>query len=115
MATRKQNFATAIEIISNSADERKDEIIAALDHEIALLDKKTANKAPTAKQKENEKLKVEILNALTATGAPATVGEIMMATGLTSNQKVSALLTQLKNAGKVVRTVDKKVAYFSAA
>ena len=31
------------------------------------------------------------------------------------NQRVSAIVTQLKNAGKVIRTEEKKKAYFSIA
>ena len=31
------------------------------------------------------------------------------------NQRVSAIMTQLKNAEKVVRTMEKKKAYFSLA
>ena len=32
-----------------------------------------------------------------------------------SNQKVSALLTQLRKSGEVVRTIEKKVAFYSLA
>lgn len=89
-----------------------------LDHEIELLEKKSANKKPTKAQAENEGIKDLILANLTNEGV--TVSELMKKDKAfgeleLSNQRVSALLRQLIEVGKVVKTVDKKKSFFSLA
>ena len=82
-------------------------VVAYAQHEIELLDNKKANATMSKTQKENVELKQIIVDTLTELQA---VNEKL---GALSNQKVSALLTQLVNEKSIVRTVDKKVAYFS--
>jgi hypothetical protein len=85
-------------------------------HEIELLDKKASNKTPTKTQVENENIKNVIVEVLTNATSPMTITDITNANDKLvelSNQKISALLTQLINANLVVRTSDKKKAYFS--
>lgn len=85
-------------------------------HELELLDKKASSKTPTKTQLENENLKEVIVKVLTDLAKPSTISEITNANEKLvdlSNQKISALLTQLINANVVVRTSDKKKAYFS--
>jgi predicted transcriptional regulator len=85
-------------------------------HEIELLDKKASNKVPTKVQIENENIKNVIVEVLTNATSPMTITDITNANEKLvnlSNQKISALLTQLINANLVVRTSDKKKAYFS--
>jgi len=92
------------------------EMVAFIDHELELLAKKAGNKKPTKTQEENAILKNEILGVLTNEGV--TVTELQTKSdsfaGL-SNQKLSALLRQLVDAGVVVKTIEKKKAYFSLA
>ena len=91
-----------------------EELVAFLDHEIELLDKKSANKKATKNQEENMGIKAEILNNLSEVGV--TVTELMAKSevlGEYQNQKITALLKQLKDEGKVVKTYDKKKAYFA--
>lgn len=93
-----------------------EDMVAFLDHEIELLDKKARNKKPTKTQEENENIKVEILGVLTNEGM--TVTEIQSKSdvlGGLSNQRVSALLRQLVADNAVVKTVDKKKSYFALA
>lgn len=92
------------------------ELIAFIDNELALLAKKNgAKKAPTKTQKENAVYKDTILASMSA-GVLYAVAEIAdMVDSDLSNQKVSALLTQLVNDGKVVRVVEKRKAYFKKA
>ena len=89
-----------------------------IDHEIELLEKKNSSeKKPTATQKANEGLKVVILEVLKAHKDPMTITEIQKADvelGEMSNQRVSALVRQLKDEGLVERIEDKKKAYFKA-
>ena len=87
-----------------------------LTNELALLDKKSANKKPSKTQVANEGIKDLIEDVLSASDKALTVTEIL-ASGvfepLTSPQKISALLKQMIEAGKVVKTVEKKVSRFS--
>ena len=87
-------------------------------HQLELLDKKASAKTPSKVQIENEKLKDIIFNTLVNLAKPCTISEIQDANSELmelSNQKMTNLLTQLKNEDKVVRTVDKKKAYFKVA
>ena len=103
------------QILSNyplTADEK-----AFINHELELLDKKNASsgsKNPTANQKANEGLKSEILDVM-APNTRYTVSEIGKLIGIESNQKVSALVRQLKDSGQVIRTEEKGRAYFTKA
>ena len=68
---------------------------------------------PTAKQIANEEIKEKILIALQESELPMSVGDIGEKVGIDSNQHVTSLLTQLRNANKVVRTEVKGKAYYS--
>ena len=87
-----------------------------LNHELALLDRKTSNKKATKNQEQNENIKTVILKTLTTMSG--TVTEIQSASAELSkfsNQKISALLRQLCSNGEVVKTMDKKKAIFRLA
>jgi hypothetical protein len=93
-------------------------LTAFIDHEVELLDKKSSKTTMTATQKENEGIKATILTVLSETNHPMTVSELMTDERLPySNQRISALLTLMGENGtkQVVRTVDKKKAYFTVA
>lgn len=103
-------------ILSYAKDEDKDFI----KHELELLDKKnSAERKPTAKQTENEGFKADILGWMES-GVSYTIADIVkgvpsvVASGISGN-RVTALMTQLREAGKVVRTEDKRKAYYSLA
>ena len=109
--TKREYFNELKTIVSDN-----DALVAFIDHELELLDKKnTAPKAPTAKQVENEKIKDYILAHLVK---PMTISEMLKdfladyPTEL-SNQRVSAIVKQLVEDNSVVRTVEKRKAYFS--
>lgn len=89
---------------------------AFLEHEIELLDKKLERKKPTKAQEANAEIKEIILEALK--NMSGTVTEIQKASPNLegcSNQKISALLKQLVESGKVTKTIDKKKSIFSLA
>ena len=119
--TKKDMFNEIINLMNgeNSAV-TSEEIVKFCTHEIELLNKKSSSSSgkPTKTQVENEKYKEYILATLTEVDRPMTISEIMEncegIAGL-KNQRVSAIVTQLKNAGKVIRTEEKKKAYFSIA
>ena len=93
---------------------------AYLENELELLKKKSENKNATKNQEQNVKIKADIL-AVMVNMAPSTATEIMNAVKSTdnvqyatlTNQRVSALLKQLIEDNKVVKTTDKKVSKFA--
>ena len=91
--------------------------VAYLENELALLDKKAQNKKATKTQEQNVGIKATILEVLATIGR-GTVTEIQNGNAelsALSNQKVSALVRQLVESGKVVKTVEKKKSIFSLA
>ena len=109
--TKRMRFEQIKSLVSDN-----EELVAFIDHEIELLDKKNSRSGkPTKTQVENETIKNTIFNTLQIAGKPMTVTQLLATEELKglSNQKVSALLTQLRDVNKVVRTVEKKVAYYS--
>lgn len=108
--TKKEMFALIREEVKGNA-----EMVAFIDHELELLEKKKGS----ANSKKVEELKPEfdlILSVLAQCEKPVRVDELRALNselGLLSNQKVSARLRVLETEGKVVKTVEKKVSYFS--
>ena len=94
------------------------DLMAFCEHEIELLQKKSASKKPSKKNEENEVLKGKIVEVLGTFENGATVSVILATggdfTGM-SNQKISALVRQLVLDGTVVKTTDKKKSIFSVA
>lgn len=94
-------------LCGNDVDVDVTEVIHKLDSMVIALEKKTANKKPTAKQQENECHKQQILDTLAGSENPQKCGEIAKALDI-SGQKCSALLTQLVDAGAVDRVEGEK-------
>ena len=111
--TKRDYFTAILEKYPLTADEK-----AFVEHELELLAKKNASdKKPTAQQTANEVIKTAILDGMTS-GRLYTVTEIqkeILKGSDLSNQKVTALIRQLKDAGLVVKTEDKRKSYFSLA
>ena len=110
--TKKEMFAEIRKaVISN------EEMVAFIDHEIELLNRKSGSpKKPTKTQVENDAYKATIVEYLTTVDAPKTIkemqAEIADIAELT-NQRITHMLTDLRKDGKVARTYVKKVAYFA--
>ena len=89
-----------------------------IDHELELLSKKnSAEKKPTAQQTANEGIKQSIVDGM-ENGKAYTITDIIKsvpACADLTNQRVSALMRQLVENGAVVRTEDKRKAYFTLA
>ena len=116
--TKRERFEQLMEIVKASEVENSAELVAFIEHEVELLTKKNSRSGkPTKTQVENESIKAQIVSVLESAGKPMTVTQLLAKSELAdlSNQKVSALLTQLRKAGVVVRTVEKKVAFYSLA
>lgn len=82
-----------------------------------FVKKNSAERKPTANQVENQGYKADIL-AYLGTVEHATITDLMKAVpslAELSNQRVSAIVRQLKDSGEVVREEIKRKAYFSIA
>lgn len=87
-----------------------------VEHEIELLENKSNSRKNSAKNSENERVKENILRVMAEIGKPVRLYELInKEPALGSQNKVNAMLTQLKNDGVIIRTIDKKAAYFSIA
>ena len=114
--TKKDWFETIKAFLEESDFEPKEEALNFLSHEIELLNKKSSSGKKTKNQKENEEIKKLILVALELFGKPVTVTTMIKENSemnKLSPQKLSALLKQLVESEEVVRTVEKRVPYFS--
>ena len=113
--TKREMFVAIANVAEVAANE---EMVAFINHEIELLDnRKTSKKGLTKTQKENEGVKAVIAEVLTDTGEKMTVTELINDDRLNgyTNQKISALLRQMVEAGKVVKTIEGKKAFFEVA
>lgn len=116
--TKRDSFISIIEVLKGA--ERTD-LVEVMEHEIELLDKKKASGKMTKTQVANEDIKALIVEELARLAKPVSITELISESAEVaekcgnSNQKVSALMTQLKNAGAVVRTTEGKKALFSVA
>lgn len=128
--TNRVALSTAIEVLSKSAETftltageetltySAEEVVAKLTTMVEQLDKKaSAPKKPTAKQVQAIGEAEEVYEALKGLGKAVTVSELMEAcpelAKFGSNQKVASLLRSMLD-GKVVRTEEKRKAYFKA-
>ena len=110
--TKRDRFME-LRVLAVEAD--NEELVAFIDNEISLLDKKkNADRKPTATQKANVEYRAMILTFLATMGRPVSIKEVQ--TGIPvfaekefSNQKVSRLLNDLYNKGLPDRKVDKMV------
>ena len=112
--TKKEYFGEIKKIVEGTNVDNRDEIIEFIDRQVELLSKKS--NAKTKVQKENEVLIEGVYEALATVAKPVTVTELQEANedmANYSNQKLSALLRMLVNAGRIVKTIDKKKSYFS--
>lgn len=113
--TKMQKFEMLSKLDAVKSNPVLSEFVA---HEMELLSKKnSAEKKPTAQQTANAGIQTAILENMevdkkyTITDIIKSVPECADLT----NQRVSALVRQLVDAGKVIRTEDKRKAYFSLA
>lgn len=119
--TRKEIFGEMKEIFEEMG---KTEYVEFLAHQIELLDNKAnGQKGMSKTQKENETIMEIIVSELKAIGRSVTITELLkesetLANYITiegkniTNQKASALMKKLKDAGRVQNMVDKKKSFF---
>ncbi|MBQ2347252.1 MAG: hypothetical protein II388_02625 [Clostridia bacterium] len=117
--TKKESFQ-AIRTILEGAN--RHDLVQVIDHEIELLDKKSASRKPSKAQVANAELTGILLEVLEGSFDPLTILEIQgkderlqtLEDGTPiSNQRMSALLRPLVANGTVIRTEEKKKAKFA--
>jgi hypothetical protein len=90
-------------------------LVEFIDHELELLAKKNSSeKKPTANQVVNEGIKSAILNGMES-GKLYTITDLIKSIpecAELTNQRVSAIVRQLKDEGSVERIEEKRKAYF---
>lgn len=116
--TKKDRFnqLLSIEAVKNNAD-----LVAFINHEVELLERKNASasgtRKPTKTQIANEGIKADIV-AQMSEGKSYLISDMIKAFPSISeypSQKIVALVRQLVNEGKVTREVIKGKAYFALA
>lgn len=114
--TKAQKFAMIANIPEVANNPMLAEFIA---HEQELLAKKnSAEKKPTAQQEANATIKAGVLAVMEANPKQLfTVSELLKKVpnlpDTMTNQRMSALVRQMVDAGQVKRTEDKRKAFFS--
>lgn len=114
--TKKDMYNALLRIADVQAN---DEMVAFINHEIELLERKNSTKKATPQQEENNAIKTAMLDIMTE---PMTATQIMdivapMFPNLEkplTNQRISALLRQLGDKGtqQINRFQEKRVTYF---
>ena len=120
--TKRDYFSQLREIVKDN-----ETLVAFIDHEIELLNKKNSSKsdAPSKTQIENKELSNQILDIMVGLDEPKTITELINETEIgkltfgkdnkeMTSQKLSRLVNDLAKAKVVTRTVVKGVAYFKA-
>lgn len=113
--TKKEWFAVLVGIVEGSEYADKDGALEFINHEVELLEKKSGKTGKTKTQKENEVLVEQVFDELATFDKGMTVTELQGASEFLaqfSNQKLSALLKKLVDAGRVDKSIEGKKSYF---
>lgn len=113
--TKKEMFTAMLAKYPFTEDDR-----AVIQHEIELLEKKSSNRGLTKTQKENMSLAEKVYDYLCDNEQAFTVTELCKACPAlveieATTSKATAILTVLKEAGKVVNFTDKRKSYYKIA
>lgn len=110
--TKRDLFLEIREVVAEN-----EELVAFVDHELELLDKKASTKS-TKVNDEQIALMDKIVNVLNEIGRSVTISELQKENAEMaeySNQKLSAMLKKLVDNKQVTKIVDKKKSYFTTA
>lgn len=112
--TKREMFTAIRAAVINDA-----EMVAFIDHEIELLNRKSsATRKPTKTQVENDAYKAEITSYLAEVDSPKSIKELqaeMDSLATLTNQRVTHLLTDLVKSGTLTKEYVKKTPYYSIA
>ena len=110
--TKREFFGEIREIVKKNT-----ELVAFIDHELELLNKKTSAKSTKVNTEQVELMK-KIVDALNEIGRSVTISELQKENAEMaeySNQKLSAMLKKLVDNKQVTKMIDKKKSYFMVA
>ena len=115
--TKREMFNAILAIDAVSANS---EMVEFLKHQIELLDSRKGSSKPTKTQVENMGIKDVIFEVLSESNKPMRVKDLNADSRLAdySPSKITALLRQMlpeTGDGRVVKTIEKKISYFSVA
>jgi len=115
--TKKDNFE-ALRTIAETAD--RPDLVEFIDHEMELLAKKNATRStkPTATQVENAEI-AELVPTVLESGKKYRLSEIKALipklADASGTQRIAVICRKLEAEGVLVKTVDKRVIYYSLA
>jgi len=115
--TKREMFEQIKAVVLTTEVENVEQLVAFIDHEVELLNKKSASKSKAEIEKANANAELtQIVKEVLANSSVAmTVSEVMKANEIfseLSNQKVSYLMRTLVESKEVVKTVEKGKSYF---
>lgn len=109
--TKKEMFAEIRAIVIDNA-----EMVAFIDHEIELLNRKSNGKRkPTKTQLENAQFKADIVAHLAEVGTPKAIKELQVEVaglGDLTNQRITHMLTDLVKDGTLQKEYVKRTPYY---
>lgn len=112
--TKKEMYNAILTVVADN-----DEMVAFINHEIELLDRKSkSSRKPTKTQLENEEFKADIVAFLTVADVPKTIKELQAEVGSIAeltNQRITHMLTDLVKAEVLKKEYVKKTPYYSVA
>jgi hypothetical protein len=110
--TLKEQYTEAIKVFTEA---NRPDLVKFAEERIAVLKKKSANRKPTKTQEANAKLAEAVYDTLVEAGRGMTIAEIKATNpefAEFSPQKFTGLFKVLGD--RVIKTYDKKIAYFTA-
>lgn len=116
--TKADNFKTLLSLAEVAA---RPDLVEFINHELALLAKKSTNRKPSKSQATSNTLRDIVLDVLYSADSAMTIAEIQEADSRlkefngenVSNQRIAAILTRLINEGIVTKNTIKKRNYYS--
>ena len=124
--TKVEKYAELVKIVEGVDVANKDELIAFLNHEKETVANRNSNSKPTSAQKANVIIMDTLRTVLAEQEEQVTITQLMEDPRLESytmddkkermtNQKLSSVMKKLVDSGEVVKTMNKKKAFFKLA
>lgn len=118
--TKADNYQALLNLAEVAAHP---ELVEFINHELALLAKKSTNRKPSKSQATSNTLRGIVLDVLNAADSAITIAEIQEADSRLkvfngeniSNQRIAAILTRLIGEGIVFKQTIKKRNYYSTS
>lgn len=116
--TRKELFEMVLATVNSVEHPDKDEMIKFIEHQLEMVANRNSKSksASDKRQAENKALADKLFELMVELDSPMTATQLFKACDLpevASTQKMVSLLNLLQTDGKVVRTTEKKTAFFS--